>query len=58
MSGYEEEEQPLPEDRRCDVCNGGGILGIVSKEMAMDACAPEMEGQPIPCNYCGGQGWL
>jgi hypothetical protein len=58
MNDYEEEQEPLPEDRRCHVCNGGGILGIISKEMAMDAGAPEMEGQPLSCHYCGGYGWL
>jgi hypothetical protein len=58
MNGYEEEQEPFPEERWCHVCNGGGALGIVSREMAIDAGAPELEGQVIPCNYCGGYGWL
>ena len=52
-----ESEKQQQEDRTCQACMGAGILGIVSREMAADACAPEMEGQPIPCNYCGGDGW-
>lgn len=44
--------------RSCDNCGGGGIVGIISREMAMDAGEPAMEGQEVPCDTCGGHGWV
>lgn len=45
----------------CPHCQGAGnvvILRSVSRDMAIDAGEPEMEGQPIPetvtCYLCGG----
>lgn len=45
-------EIPIP----CPGCGGGGILGYVSRDMALDACEPSMEGMPIPCGRCNGGG--
>lgn len=42
----------------CSTCNGGGILGVITREMATDAEAPDLEGQVIECHVCGGRGWL
>lgn len=45
--------------RPCHRCGGRGVVGEVTKEMATDAgYSEEVVGQPISCNYCGGQGWL
>lgn len=41
--------------RPCPNC-GGGALGIVTQEMATDAGMPEIVGQPVPCDTCGGYG--
>lgn len=40
----------------CSTCNGGGVVGVVTRDMATDAGEPGMEGMEIPCNACGGQG--
>lgn len=42
----------------CSKCGGGGCLGLVSREMALDACEPSMEGQDISCDTCGGMGYI
>ena len=51
--------QPCPE------CRGAGGFrnvqtGEVTRDMALDACEPSMEGQPIfediPCSFCNGGG--
>ena len=49
----------------CPECGGAGVFrdvqtGEVTHDMALDACEPSMEGQPIfedvPCSFCGGGG--
>lgn len=35
-----------------------GVAGEVSRYMAMDAGDMSLEGQPIPCHRCGGDGWV
>lgn len=44
--------------RPCDACGGGGVLGVVSRDMARDAGEPALEGQEVPCDRCGGYGSL
>lgn len=51
-------EEQVQVQRQCDVCGGAGIVGIVSKDMARDAGDMAMEGYEVPCNQCGGQGWV
>jgi len=54
-----------PPQIMCSICRGRGtteeLQGIVSREMALDACEPELEGQLIYCDVrcwkCGGDGW-
>jgi hypothetical protein len=41
----------------CPYCVNG-IAGEVSREMAIDAGCPEMEGQPMRCAVCKGEGFL
>lgn len=46
----------------CD--NGHVVVGVdyVTRDMALDACDPALEGEPIPvlgpCLVCGGDGWI
>lgn len=42
----------------CPNCGGLGYLEIVSREMALDAEAPEMQGMEIECDRCKGKGWI
>jgi hypothetical protein len=50
--------------RRCEACGGEGrvegIVGYVTRDMALDACEPDMEGMPypgeVPCPECEGTG--
>ena len=42
----------------CPDCYGGRLAGVVSREMAMDAGEPSMEGQEIPCATCNGDGFV
>jgi hypothetical protein len=49
----------------CRACDGRGeheIERYVTRDMACDACEPEMEGMPIPdherCSECGGAGYI
>jgi hypothetical protein len=51
-------EYPLPRQVPCLACGGDGILGQVSREMALDAGEPAMEGQTILCDRCGSHGWI
>jgi len=64
-------EQGFDEDKYfgvqvvCPDCEGQGYVvqtRYVTKDMATDACAPEMEGMPIPdqikCWKCNGDGWI
>jgi hypothetical protein len=53
------------EPELCPACLGDGYLVItrhVSRDMALDACEPGLEGQPIPelvqCVDCGGTGLI
>jgi hypothetical protein len=51
----EKKDKPRP----CPTCGGGGavpetVYGTVTRDMALDACEPELEGQPIPI----GEDWL
>ena len=49
----------VPTMELCHVCGGSGAVGEVTQEMATDAgYGPEVVGQLIPCNYCGGDGWI
>ena len=49
---------------QCPECEGQGRVLIairrVTRDMAIDACEPEMEGMEIEelqqCNFCGGDG--
>jgi len=50
---------------QCPNCEGQGYFihtRYVTRDMAMDACEPEMEGMPIPdrtqCQRCNGDGWI
>lgn len=49
-----------PETATCPECGGsGGVLGgYVTRDMAMDAGEPDMEGMPVPtpCPTCDGHG--
>jgi len=42
---------------KCPHCVNG-IVGEISHEMAIDAGCPEMDGQPIHCSVCKGDGFL
>ena len=48
----EQEREP------CVACGGSGIGGEVSRDMAIDACMPGVEGQEVPCSFCNGDGWF
>jgi hypothetical protein len=45
-----------PEPHPCMDCGGSGVGGYVSREMALDGCDPQLEGQPITCGSCDGDG--
>lgn len=42
----------------CPDCEGGRLAGVVSREMAMDAGEPSMEGQEVLCATCNGDGFV
>ena len=42
----------------CPACNGSGIEGYVTRDMATDACEPTMEGMPMKCPKCKGDGYI
>ena len=59
--------QELPQQVVCDACGGEGqfIVGemLVSREMALDAECPALEGEHYgfeyaKCPACGGDGWV
>ena len=56
----EDSNETQKEEPSCQYCNGRGhtVVGIVSHEMAIDACEPSMEGQEITemCKPCKGTG--
>lgn len=40
----------------CPNCGGGGVLGIVTRDMAMDAGDLRLEGEYVLCDTCAGSG--
>jgi len=42
----------------CSSCNGIGIVGEVTREMAIDAGDIRYEGNIISCHECDGEGWI
>ena len=42
----------------CSDCGGGGVAGVVTRSMAMDAGDLSLEGYKVPCSTCGGDGWV
>jgi len=39
-------------EAQCGNCNGTGIAGYATHEMALDAGDPSLEGQPVACWFC------
>jgi hypothetical protein len=42
----------------CPQCGGTGIIGEVSREMAIDGGDRSLEGQIIECDVCRGGGFV
>ena len=40
----------------CPECEGTGFLDTVTREMALDAGMPEIEGTRLKCPICNGEG--
>ena len=64
-------EQGFDEDKyfgnqvACPTCGGLGYwmdMHYVTKDMAIDACEPSMEGmsmeEKVKCTHCNGEGWV
>jgi hypothetical protein len=39
----------------CRNCDGSGIAGYATREMALDAGDTQLEGQPVTCPFCKGE---
>lgn len=52
-------EELVQVQRECDVCGGGGIVGVVDSGMGRDAFGDDRAvGHEVECTQCGGQGWM
>jgi hypothetical protein len=49
-------EQARPQTRECMNCNGTGIEGYATSDMATDAGDNKLEGTPVTCRFCDGRG--
>jgi hypothetical protein len=45
-------DDPDGEHQECQNCGGTGIEGYATREMALDAGDPSLEGQPVACRFC------